>query len=57
MANHPLVLKLWYPNMQFSEDYLTRVPIWVKLFNIPFKYWTVMEMSFVARSIGVPPSF
>jgi hypothetical protein len=35
MANRPLVLKHWQPNMQFLKDDLARVLVWVKLYNVP----------------------
>ena len=34
MANRPLVLKRWQPNMQFLKDDLVRVPVWVRLYNV-----------------------
>ena len=54
MANRPLVLKRWHPNMQFLKDDLDRVPVWVKLYNVPLEYWTVKGLSCVASAIGVP---
>ena len=33
MANRPLVLKRWQPNMQFLKDDLARVPVWVRLYK------------------------
>jgi len=54
MANRPLVLKRWQPNMQFLKDDLVRVPIWVKLYNVPLEYWTVKGLSCVTSAIGVP---
>ena len=54
MANRPLVLKRWHPNMQFLKDDLDRVLVWVKLYNVPLEYWTVKGLSCVASAIGVP---
>jgi len=41
MANRPLVLKRWQPNMQFLKDDLAKVPVWVRLYNVPLEYWTI----------------
>uniref|UniRef100_A0A2K1XI89 DUF4283 domain-containing protein n=1 Tax=Populus trichocarpa TaxID=3694 RepID=A0A2K1XI89_POPTR len=54
MANRPLVLKRWQPNMQFLKDDLARVPVWVRLYNVPLEYWTIKGLSCVASAIGVP---
>ena len=37
MANRPLVLKCWHPNLQFLKDDLVRVLIWVKLYNVQWQ--------------------
>ena len=54
MANKPLVLKHGQPNMQFLKDDLARVPVWVRLYNVPLEYWTITGLSCVASAIGVP---
>jgi hypothetical protein len=54
MANRPLVLKRWQPNMQFLKDDLARVPVWVWLYNVPLEYWTIKGLSCVASAVGVP---
>lgn len=54
MANRPLVLKRWQPNMQFLKGDLIRVPVWVRLYNVHLEYWTIKWLSCVASAIGVP---
>lgn len=54
MANRSLVLKCWQPNMQFLKGDLIRVPVWVRLYNVPLEYWTIKRLSCVASAIGVP---
>jgi hypothetical protein len=53
MANRPLVLKSWQPNMQFLKGDLARVPVWVRLYNVPLEYLTIKGLSCVASAIGV----
>jgi hypothetical protein len=53
-GNRPLVLKRWQPNMQFLKGDLDRVPVWVRLYNVPLEYWTIKRLSCVAIAIGVP---
>ena len=40
--------------MQFLKDDLARVPVWVRLYNVPLEYWTIKGLSCVASAIGVP---
>jgi hypothetical protein len=54
MANRPLVLKRWQPNMQFLKGDLDRVPVWVRLYNVPLEYCNIKGLSCVASAIGVP---
>lgn len=54
MANRPLVLKRWQSNMQFLKGDLVRVPVWVKLYDVPLEYWTIKGLSCVMSAIEVP---
>jgi hypothetical protein len=51
MANRPLVLKRWQPNMQFLKDDLAIVPVWVWLYNVPLEYWIIKRLSYLASAI------
>ena len=53
MANRLLVLKRWQPNMQFLKGDLVRVPVWVRLYDVPLEYWTIKGLSCVTSAIGV----
>nr|XP_034902021.1 uncharacterized protein LOC118039434 [Populus alba] len=33
---------------------LVRVPVWVRLCNVPLEYWTIKGLSCIASAIGVP---
>ncbi|XP_022857391.1 uncharacterized protein LOC111378428 [Olea europaea var. sylvestris] len=54
MANRPLILKRWEPNMTLAKENLRCIPVWVKLYNIPFEYWTTKGLSHVASAVGRP---
>ena len=54
MANRPLVLKLWQPSLPLTREEVHKVPVWVRLYNIPFEYWTSKGLSFVASAVGCP---
>jgi len=40
--------------MQFLKGDLDRVPVWVRLYNVPLEYWIIKGLSCVASAIGVP---
>ena len=54
MANRHLVLRHWKPNMQFSKDDLSRIPVWVKLHLVLLEYWTNKGLSYIVSALGVP---
>jgi len=56
MANMPLVLKRWQPNMQFLKDDLARVPVWVRLYNVPLEYWTIKRLSYARVCVEIDAS-
>ncbi|KAK2649098.1 hypothetical protein Ddye_016587 [Dipteronia dyeriana] len=35
-----LILKKWHPRLILTKDTYSKIPVWVKLFNIPHEYWT-----------------
>lgn len=49
-----LILKLWEPDIVIDKDVVKTVPIWVKFYNLPFKYWGGggKSMSKLAAIIG-----
>ncbi|CAN1362148.1 hypothetical protein LINPERPRIM_LOCUS44929 [Linum perenne] len=53
MANRPLVIKRWQPNLTLSKEDLKRVPCWVKLYNVPLEFWTPMAaLSYLSSALG-----
>ncbi|KAK9269519.1 hypothetical protein L1049_001295 [Liquidambar formosana] len=54
IGGKPLILRKWCPKMEMVKPHLKEIPIWVKLFNVPPKYWTDEGMSYVASGVGVP---
>ena len=54
MANRPLVLKHWQPSLPLAREDVNKVPVWVRLYNVPFEYWTSKGLSFVASAVGCP---
>ncbi|XP_039036061.1 uncharacterized protein At4g02000-like [Hibiscus syriacus] len=54
--NKPLILRKWEPNMQKLHFDLSRIPIWVHLFNVPLELFSNEGLSYIASAIGYPLS-
>ncbi|KAK2661863.1 hypothetical protein Ddye_000437 [Dipteronia dyeriana] len=49
-----LILKKWHPRLILTKDTYSKIPMWVKLFNIPHEYWTKDGLSYIASAVGKP---
>ncbi|KAK2641983.1 hypothetical protein Ddye_023746 [Dipteronia dyeriana] len=49
-----LILKKWHPRLILTKDTYSKIPVWVKLFNIPHEYWTEEGLSYIASAVGKP---
>nr|GEY53662.1 ATPase, F1/V1/A1 complex, alpha/beta subunit, zinc knuckle CX2CX4HX4C [Tanacetum cinerariifolium] len=52
--NKPLVVQKWSIVMCLNKTEPKRIPVWVKLRNVPMEAWSVKGMSALASSIGKP---
>lgn len=48
--NMPLVLSSWGSNV--GKDQIKEVPLWIKLYNVPYYYWTARGLSRLASVVG-----
>ncbi|GAV89560.1 DUF4283 domain-containing protein [Cephalotus follicularis] len=51
IGSTPIFLSPWRPKLETSNLCLSKIPIWVKLLNIPLEYWTEC---WIASAIGKP---
>jgi hypothetical protein len=49
-----LLLKPMTEYFDFSTEYMTKVPVWVKFPNLPLKCWSVQGLSKIASVLGKP---
>ncbi|GAV85490.1 DUF4283 domain-containing protein [Cephalotus follicularis] len=49
-----LALRLWERDMPPISSGLAKIPMWVKLMNIPLEYWTIQGLSRIASVLGTP---
>lgn len=54
IAKHGLFLKPWTRDFDFNLSQFTTVPTWVKLFNVPYVYWTKKGIGAIASKLGKP---
>ncbi|GAV66930.1 DUF4283 domain-containing protein, partial [Cephalotus follicularis] len=49
-----LALRLWERDLPPINSGFTKIPVWVKLMNIPMEYWTTQGLSRLASVLGSP---
>lgn len=49
-----MILQQWYPQMELEKVGLTKVPLWIQIFNIPLEYWNAQGLSYIASAVGRP---
>ncbi|GAV86640.1 LOW QUALITY PROTEIN: Exo_endo_phos domain-containing protein/DUF4283 domain-containing protein/zf-CCHC_4 domain-containing protein, partial [Cephalotus follicularis] len=49
-----LALRLWETDLPPIGSGFTKIPVWVKLMNIPMEYWTTKGLSHLASVLGTP---
>lgn len=53
-ASKVMTLQPWKAGVDFTKSEYSKIPIWVKLSNIPYSYWNAEGISYIACSIGKP---
>ncbi|XP_035830140.1 uncharacterized protein LOC110901221 [Helianthus annuus] len=52
IRNIPLFLKQWTPNTELKKEELKKIPVWVKLHDVPLAAYTEDGLSLIASKIG-----
>nr|GEW78088.1 zinc knuckle CX2CX4HX4C [Tanacetum cinerariifolium] len=50
----PLLLNIWSPNSDLHKAEIKKVPIWVKLYNVPIVAYSEVGLSLITTQIGKP---
>ncbi|GJR88327.1 ATPase, F1/V1/A1 complex, alpha/beta subunit [Tanacetum coccineum] len=50
----PMFMQKWDPSMSLDKSEPSKIPLWVKLRNLPLEAWTTMGISVVASRLGTP---
>nr|GEV07164.1 hypothetical protein [Tanacetum cinerariifolium] len=54
IRNTPLILTKWTPNISLKPGVVTKLPVWVKLYNVPVVAYLKDELSLITTQIGKP---
>ncbi|GLT52711.1 hypothetical protein SLA2020_260350 [Shorea laevis] len=54
VAHKTLVMRKWEPNYKEFKQDPKRMPIWVKLWDVPMDLFSVESLCYIASGIGVP---
>ncbi|XP_039008858.1 uncharacterized protein LOC120137070 [Hibiscus syriacus] len=54
ILNKPLILRKWEPNLNRLQFDLSRIPVWVHLFNVPLELFSRNGLSYIASAIDSP---
>ncbi|XP_028068089.1 uncharacterized protein LOC114270719 [Camellia sinensis] len=54
IGDYLLILKQWKRMMKLAKEKSTKIPVWVKFFNVPLEYWDPDGLSRIASTIGNP---
>ncbi|KAJ6397275.1 hypothetical protein OIU84_020277 [Salix udensis] len=47
---------MWHPHFVFDKNKIAKLPVWVRVFGLPFPLWSRKGLSLVASMIGKPLS-
>nr|GEY62002.1 hypothetical protein [Tanacetum cinerariifolium]GEY82923.1 hypothetical protein [Tanacetum cinerariifolium] len=50
----PLIMQKWSPEIDFEKTEPDKIPLWVKMYNIPLEAWTSKGISTLASGLGKP---
>ena len=53
-VKRPVLVRKWDDQFNFERDILRVVPVWVRLLNLPTKFWGVKSLSCIGGLLGVP---
>ncbi|GKE43463.1 putative reverse transcriptase domain, ribonuclease H-like domain, aspartic peptidase domain protein [Tanacetum coccineum] len=54
ILNMPLILNKWAPNVSLKPGEVTKVPVWVKLYNVPVVAYSEDGLSLIATQVKKP---
>lgn len=54
IASRPIIVKEWVADFCFEKEVLKKIPLWIRLPNLPLTCWSGDSLSRIASVIGKP---
>ncbi|GJU14243.1 beta-caryophyllene synthase [Tanacetum coccineum] len=54
IRNNPLILRKWHPDDNLLKEYVSTIPVWVKLHGVPVTAFSKDGLSAIATKLGTP---
>ncbi|CAH1436138.1 unnamed protein product [Lactuca virosa] len=55
--NMPLFLQRWRPGLKLTKNSHDKIPVWIKIFDLPLEVWSGENLCIIASKLGVPLAF
>jgi hypothetical protein len=52
-----IILQKWHSGFVFDKNKITKLPVWIRIYDLPFPLWTKGGLSEVASMVGQPLSY
>ncbi|KAJ6287931.1 hypothetical protein OIU78_027945 [Salix suchowensis] len=49
-----IILQQWHPSYKFDKNKISKIPVWIRLYGLPFPLWSKMGLSHAASMVGRP---
>lgn len=54
MGGRPVVVRRWSHEFDFYRDILRRMPMWIRLYNLPLSCWGIDALSRIGSVVHHP---
>ena len=55
--NMPLFLQRWRPGLTLTKNRHDKIPVWVKIYDLPLEVWSGDNLCIIASKLGIPLAF
>ncbi|CAH1412935.1 unnamed protein product [Lactuca virosa] len=55
--NMPLFLQRWTPGLTLTKNSHDKIPVWIKIYDLPLEVWSGDKLCIIASKLGVPLAF
>lgn len=52
--NMPLFLQRWRPGLTLTKNIHDKIPVWVKIYDLPLEVWSGDNLCIIASKLGIP---